>query len=1571
MTASRLIRQTSGGEHPKLGRRHVQEKQQKNLGESHIIRPVMGNKQKSVIPKGQTMYRFPVVPATPETPSDTSDTSTKGPDHELIFGLTAFMDFKYPRLAGPYDVQVQPSKPPAGGEEDDDFKESQKYHTHLDGARSPISDTDAIYDDIVENLQGTNFQRAIDLLSGRRLRLFTMCSGTEAPVLALQKLKAALQRRNFNNFDIFHVGSCEIIPFKQAYIQTNFAPPLIFRDVTDFFHSAKSNPLTVFGAPTAAPENVDILVAGSSCVDYSNLNKTPKEFEVDGESWATMKGISEYAEKHRPAIVILENVTGAPWNDIIKYWKRIGYICQFVKVDTKDFYLPQTRQRGYMFGIDENLIENTTYDHVQKFAKFREDLRKLARRATSPYTAFTYFPDDPTFQVVTKDMMTAMAGRKGTTEWISCYLRHARYRGRPELDLGFERPLTQWKNNGSSFLPDYFSMRLMMGKKCERILDTLDIICLRSLAERCYDPYFKNRVIDLSQNVDRETDGKQFGIIPCITPDGQVLDTLRGGILSGKELLALQGIPVDELTLNTETSKQLTDLAGNAMTATVVAAVVASALSATCYESGGGLKSVLPKRDGAEWQISPKPAQMRHSEVIEDWEAKKMQLREVAFRLEPPATLNYAKSLAYASRQLCLCEGYSGQNPGPFFTCQDCGHTVCSTCKGNPKHKLQPLSTDGRVPPSDFIAFAQDNLPRSLKLTSGASAVPVSRVAPFDDQSTNQKYWKLLTAAAEGTFRYSKMKRSRLWKIEFISPHGRLEFQLSPSSDLCHDQAMECQWLLFANCGQDETIWSDLRTKLQHPVARMVPQTDVLSGLWELWTPPSKITQLTVSGSGPSQPSRESRIGIRHSLWKHRLEFTSITVLGLDPDQPEGTAFELRSECAAPHRSFYRSAQPVRGKTLFFFIDSNPLEAAKEDSYVITPDPHRRNNHELRLVRWRFPKGWRMNIEDNQLLDGVVSCHFLDDWTSVETMALSPTSKPARIWSSEAAPITINTMHDCSNDKHPDFAVEVPITEDLCRHYPLGTDFIVDLAGTCSKLSPFEWLLTKADLNASHQWTVLESPNVDSWLSDCDCYPPRPRVTWYWVWLNGKNKSKIIKPFEDPEEASKFEAALKKRPSSVTATVRCYEHTVLVEIHLNPQTLIHRAVAALRPSLGDNAPRTEWRLVKYNPLDQVADFKAQTLVSNDWATTWHGRLANAFRRDLWVGQRQLLGWALLREAGLPDWEEVQQSDTPIPSLSSSLEARASLTQVVRGGVIADEVGAGKTTSALALFAADLAKAAPSSPNLQIDLTLSKIHSEATLILVPAELIDQWKDQIDLCFGEPDGLVITIKSIDELIKAELEDFIGCKIVLAAWTLLDDAKYWECLRVLSYSPNVPFSGGRAFEQWTDLALDNLGKMLVEYDKENLDRLWQQRETGKSRLDRFHQFPAYRSKDGDRNKANTVPASKKIDLSASKKFKPAPTSITLDDDKLDAEYVKQMEKWPKAAGRNNTRKVFALLHAFDFGRIIVDEFQYLNSTSLHGIISLSARNRWLLSATPPIDTVAGINAMARLLGNAYYSR
>lgn len=93
-----------------------------------------------------------------------------------------------------------------------------------------IRDVQGMFTDMVRKLP--ELEDLIDAL-GRPLRVATMCSGTESPLLALDKIGNATAAAFGSKLEVDHVFSCEIEPFKQAYIERNFAPPILFRDIRE------------------------------------------------------------------------------------------------------------------------------------------------------------------------------------------------------------------------------------------------------------------------------------------------------------------------------------------------------------------------------------------------------------------------------------------------------------------------------------------------------------------------------------------------------------------------------------------------------------------------------------------------------------------------------------------------------------------------------------------------------------------------------------------------------------------------------------------------------------------------------------------------------------------------------------------------------------------------------------------------------------------------------------------------------------------------------------------------------------------------------------------------------------------------------------------------------------------------------------------------------------------------------------------------------------------------------------------------------------------------------------------
>jgi len=138
-------------------------------------------------------------------------------------------------------------------EKDDKVKKADNYK-HRSGIRKdldPLYTLDEIFEDMTTEILKHNFSQFLTHLNGRALNMATMCSGTESPVIALSQVglgksypnkyslvlpdrNIALKRLNIEkDLHINHIFSAEIVPFKQAYLQTNFNPDVIFRNITE------------------------------------------------------------------------------------------------------------------------------------------------------------------------------------------------------------------------------------------------------------------------------------------------------------------------------------------------------------------------------------------------------------------------------------------------------------------------------------------------------------------------------------------------------------------------------------------------------------------------------------------------------------------------------------------------------------------------------------------------------------------------------------------------------------------------------------------------------------------------------------------------------------------------------------------------------------------------------------------------------------------------------------------------------------------------------------------------------------------------------------------------------------------------------------------------------------------------------------------------------------------------------------------------------------------------------------------------------------------------------------------
>jgi len=192
------------------------------------------------------------------------------------------------------------------------------------------------------------------------LKVGTDCSGIEA---VLQALKL------FKNLKISHEFSSEINLYAKESLLANYKPKLFFDDIKDNRKLPKLD-LYVVGFP-CQPASMAGLRLGSdddrSSIFYYCI-KTIKQTE--------------------PTIFILENVkgilsvsNGTYWEDILKTLNKLkDYKIYYKVLNTKDYSIPQNRERIYIVGLKSSkIVREFTFPKPQKLLDIKTFIDKDAR----------------------------------------------------------------------------------------------------------------------------------------------------------------------------------------------------------------------------------------------------------------------------------------------------------------------------------------------------------------------------------------------------------------------------------------------------------------------------------------------------------------------------------------------------------------------------------------------------------------------------------------------------------------------------------------------------------------------------------------------------------------------------------------------------------------------------------------------------------------------------------------------------------------------------------------------------------------------------------------------------------------------------------------------------------------------------------------------------------------------------------------------------------------------------------------------------------------------------------------
>lgn len=465
--------------------------------------------------------------------------------------------------------------------------------------------------------------------------------------------------------------------------------------------------------------------------------------------------------------------------------------------------------------------------------------------------------------------------------------------------------------------------------------------------------------------------------------------TNRGGPMIGLEALSLQGLPVDELLLTRETEDQLADLAGNAMSTTVVGASIMAALvigkTLLSGVSNGKLEDVMEVD-------APSATIEKHITGDEQLELKPLDLATTTEHSLPALLRN-----AVRSSRLCDCEGRTGVTSRVVQRCEDCGTSACIKCGGRPEHKYLPLdfAASPRLSPTEFSAELKAALPMCLSI-EGVDDRYLEETRKSSNGSIPDNEWDTwkasVLAASQSELRFLALKRQEIWVATYNSPTASLELLLHPK---------RAEWRLFGKPESSVPANSPIRNLLAFPVARFVCRKGLLDGVWEFALPQATSFELQIEGLGELVPAWESRLGLQGSPFKERdvhaqLQITvpaeHVSVL----DRDISGVYNYLPQCGTANSSLHKKLDDdVSLPDLFFFVDPTRCGDSTEDAFVFSISKRRYEFGETRPIICRLDAKWR---QSNTAESETVLCHAPCLWVEATEARLLVRVRPVNYY---------------------------------------------------------------------------------------------------------------------------------------------------------------------------------------------------------------------------------------------------------------------------------------------------------------------------------------------------------------------------------------------------------------------------------------------------------------------------------------------------------------------------------------------------------------------------------------------
>ncbi|CAN8096401.1 unnamed protein product [Discula destructiva] len=1383
--------------------------------------------------------------------------------------------------------------------QDDDAPEDPAFQVILQGpdlSLPPLHKLREIIQDLTEKASKNGLQDYVDANKQFFLSVGTVCSGTDAPLHVLNLFGMLKNANGDQVFTTVNKFACEIEPFKQGFLLRNSKPNMLFRDVTEFAAPGAKRAHLVSGAEADIPE-VDIFIAGTSCVDFSALNtRKTKEFsnlrhandkwnrlfelkkdnkaeeqltrkDLKDDDWrrciddmmakkgvkrtstTTFASAMNYIKERQPKIVIFENVYGAPWASTLDYvFPLTGYTATFVGLDTKDYYLPQTRLRKYVVAFNMDVFG---VDGAKMLCKtFKTVVKALERKYSSAITDFLLPSNSHELHRARNEMeLASQATQDRDTDWAFSRSRHTQFRrteGIPD-----ERQWIQWRENGSSNAPAKM-WKAWEARQPNRVKDLLE--CFYSLAvagknkkHGTYDPAHKAQILDASQNVDRASMTQPFGGTGCLTPNAIPFLSLEARPITGSEALKLQGMPIENFDMSIETQAQLQDLAGNAMSTTVVGAVILSALASVAkydrQNKKGWLQDQLFLKRDFEF-ISKDSNSFRSLDVPVD-SGNVHQLDDLMLSAHTPCNVDEILLLGEKTRRRCVCQHILAYSSMDICVCEVCGASLCKSCKGNPEHQMVKSRESFHDIGSLTYANACDQLrqyfPSILPMLARSQDLARQIVQVLQSSAyTPEENLALADAVLAGLcgtiYELSFVEITDATRIEYVSKGNFILRAIIEKDNLTWFLHLD-KWSMAAKTLHGhKTCQPIAKATLHSGASSQFPAADD----WELWVPREVQFSLKFSLQDKQDLLLESIGDVSHI----QDDATRRTIQELECSQ-----WKYHPECGMAERAFWVCNTP--SIKLFMFMDVNPIGPSQRDRFVMSSvcrEMGRAPQAENRPVLLQIRAGDRIHkILNNTNQISVEAC--VDGWWSnlaqhsVRVPAFKndlsvfaehdfPITPPASIrLASDSTDLAIhNSAETCSRDQVllsmslPIFGqseIAVQKLVQTMRDFDLAQQ--LDLAEFAHLIGPCYAAIERAIIDYSGG-----SRSIQLWdvvlTEDCGkCAPKLPEVVFEKPATRG---AKSVAAHHETKDEEAYTRSLMNKPSSFRI-----DHNVLIDIpdtKKNPNiryvdvrfvgrahTLMQQARSYLskHPSFHGDGLKTGATFsiglgVLEDPRLALAAIKIRPPPPAASAPQPRG-----FKTDMTVLPEQLasLEWMTSRENDECEttFTEKEVAEVYIDHLRLRTFAQASRNIIRRGRILADEVGFGKTAVCLGLIDRQREVDLASRSKRQQNPGLSGFaHLKATLVIVPNHLTQQWKAEADRFLHAASGFKIIIIETYPHLLFHSDKLHDADIIICSNQIFKHKTYKEKLLAHSNTNGVNIAAfPKVYRSWYKKVLANL--------------------------------------------------------------------------------------------------------------------------------------------------------------------